>query len=89
MTDAPPCEELLRAEGALVDAVNGEAEAHDEEEREQPGGEHRGIGQMDLVRAAGRHKVIDGGDAHHVKQAAAEGVAVGAFGGVVMEAALG
>lgn len=80
---------VLGAEGALVDAVDGEAEAHEEEQRQQPGGEQGRIRQMDLVGAAGRHEVIDGGDAHHVKEAAAEGVAVGPFGGVMMDTALG
>src|SRR6185437_15351330 len=69
-------------------AVGGETEAHEEEEREQPGGEHRWVRQMNLVRAARGHEIVDGGDAHHVEEAAAEGIAVGRFGRV-MEAALG
>lgn len=44
---------------------------------------------MDLVRAAGRHEIIDGGDAHHVEETAAKGVAVTAFGRRMMETALG
>lgn len=80
---------VSRAEGALVDAVNGEAEAHEEEQRQEPRGEHGRIGQMNLIRAARRHEVIDGGDAHHIKEAATERVAVRPFAGLVMEAALG
>ena len=79
----------LGAEGALVDAVGGEAEAHEEEEGQEPGGEHGRIGQMDLVRAAGRHEIVDGGDAHHVKEAAAKGVAVGSSLSLRVETALG
>lgn len=56
----------------LVDAVEGEDKAHDEKQGQQVGGEHGWIRQMNLIRTAWRHEVIDGRNEHHVEQAAAK-----------------
>lgn len=62
--------DLSLSADVLIDAEEGEAEAHEEKAREQVRCEERRKGNGQFQRALRRHQIVDEGDAHHVEQAA-------------------
>ena len=74
----------------LEEAVEGDAEAEEKKEREEIGGQQRQQGKrhFELVGTGRRQKIVNGGDAHHVEEAAAKHVATGCYGATGSNAAL-